>query len=578
MPISLRHARTAALLLCLLLASVGAGATSAVASTATIEVTVTDDRTDGIACPAAGDDVCTLREAVNVAGDGATILLPEDEEDDYLVESPIEITAAITIRGASHDIVVRPNEDHAHRIFDINADGGTVTIETLTLEAGGGEGHADLGGAIYVTKANRVLIHSVEMRDNNLGSSGNAYGGALAVVSDDAEIGISSSTFRNNTSAGGGAIYLSASQDIHISDTTFVNNETIGPATNGGALLVDHGGRIRITSSLFQGNNANFAGGAFHLSGTSSVEVTNSTFLSSSTSGGVAATDGSGNSLTLRHVTIAEHGSAFSIGGGDTVRVLDSALSNVAGCDGVAETDGSITDSSASAACVTDAENVDGDLDVVSGLHAPLLTPGPDSPLNNAAVGDCPDKDQRGESRTSPCTVGAVEVAGIVCPPGELPRDTEIWCDLDVALAGADTSVHVQLNPVLFDDAVDLTDGAGSFSFVIPGDEPETSVHVSVEGGVYHTDLPVVPIGGGGGSGGGSGSGGGATDGSVVDGGGPDGDSVVTTLAFTGAGTPLLTSLGIAMILAGLIGVRTTGRELRAARADHGHRAAGRGE
>ncbi|MEX2562440.1 MAG: right-handed parallel beta-helix repeat-containing protein, partial [Nitriliruptoraceae bacterium] len=272
----------------------------------------------------------------------------------------------------------------------------------------------------------------------------------------------------------------------------------------GGALSVQGGSSVTVSRTRFHGNEAGLLGGAIYATAGADVTVTNATFTNHDGTGAVVATADAGTSVALAFTTIAHQDDAFSATGGSAITVTDSAMLNVQGCGDLSSHSGSIADAASDGAC---APTQVGDVKLVDDVSPPYLRPASDSPLVAAALGTCPSVDQRGFSRSSSCTVGAVESAGVICPTGPLPRGEQISCDLDVTLHGPTAAVHAQHNPVVFDDLVAIADGAGSFTFVLSTTDPSDDVVITINGGAYTATVAVAALGGSGGGGGGTGSG-----------------------------------------------------------------------
>jgi hypothetical protein len=604
----------------------------------TLSVTVTHDgsSTDaGIDCTDGSELDCTLRAAIESATDDATIELGSGT---YELDDQVVIERPVTIRGNGRGkTTIVATGDHRHLRIDPSTN-GSVTIRDLTLRNGGGTDQASQGAAIQML-GGKLHIESVRFADNAVNGLPGALGGALAVQDSAGDVSISNSSFENNGSIGGGALFVAdVSSDVTITHTTFAGNEAAGEGRAGGAILLyETTGRIdvtessfvgnsagglggalsiqaaddvRVTRSVFEGNSSELGGGALHVASGSSVVVENTTLLDNSGPASVATSRDS--TTTLRFVTIEAHTAAFATNGG-TLAVTDSALVGVRGCSAIDVRSGSIADGASDADC---GETSAPDLDLVRGIQSPFAFPLPTSPLVGSASSDCPPTDQRGTSRGSDCTAGAIEVLGILCPPEPLPREEDIECGLDVAVAGSSTHVLAQMNPVMFDGNVSISRGGGDFTFRITADAPGDAIDIAVAGGLYTTTLAVMPAGpdgsgpgngdsdsdngdsnsegddgsggdgsdgsdnsgddggstsddegssgGGGGDDGGAGgsdtNGGGPVDGAPAAAGsnGPGGQA--TELAFTGVSTPAATATGLAMLLAGINLVRGAGR------------------
>lgn len=528
------------------LAMVAAGALSvwpplASAATTIVVTTFDDDLDPAATCE---PDLCTLRAAVDHADDGDTIVL---EAGTYRLEAQIEVTRSMTIRGQGMaDTTITPDAG-GHRLLDIPAGAtGPIVIEDLRLLDGDGTGGDDNGGALRISGKATVTIQSVRFSSNAVPAAAGARGGAVFMTGTSGEISITSAEFFNNSSANGGAIAIrDSSAQVAITNSRFESNSATGlggplggaifvvnsdgplvtgtdfvsnTATGGGAISVS-GSTMSVSKSRFDGNEAALLGGALHAADGASVTVTNSTFTDQvATAGSIAGASDASSEIALAFVTIRQHAAAFSSSGGASIRMTNSAIEAVSGCADLDEVTGSIADAASDADC---GGTQVADLGLVDDVAPPDAWPTAASSLVDAATANCPDTDQRGAARETPCAVGAIDPVGIACPAGSLSRDQPITCALDVALHGPAVAVHAQHNPVVFDDTVPITNGSGDFTFMLSSTDPSDNLVINAGGGAYNASFPVAPVGGGGGGGGGGSGGGGGNE----DGGDPGGEA-----------------------------------------------------
>ncbi|MEM7739087.1 MAG: hypothetical protein AAF267_25290, partial [Deinococcota bacterium] len=177
------------------------------------------------------DTDCSLREAIDVATDGATVTF--------------QTGLSGTINLTSGEIVIDENT------LTINALGTSLTLDGQNTNR------------IFNHTGNGTLtVNSLTFQNDN---AGNADGGAISSVGTSVII---ESTFRNNTSTinsftpsvrGGGAIHAIIS--ITVTNSTFTNNV----AGRGGAMASP--GAITVTRSIVSGNTANEVGGGMYANG-----------------------------------------------------------------------------------------------------------------------------------------------------------------------------------------------------------------------------------------------------------------------------------------------------------------------
>jgi hypothetical protein len=296
---------------------------------ASITVDRTDDAAGASACTAAAND-CSLRGAIAFANlnPGTTINVPagtynltisgagEGFSGDNSV-GDLDITgnnttivgagAASTIitQTSSGDRVIEVNPfldaSFTTSISDVTISGGTETTavggggiisgsidNSLTLTncvisgnsatgagtfGGGGVSHA--GGSLTITGC----TFSNNSTSGSGGGVGYSAGDPLGRFPSNGTLTVSGSTFTSNTAnsfaAGGGALDLfdfNLSMSVYnIDSSSFSSNR----ATNasGGAIIVESGGPLTVTTSSFSSNSAGASGGAIH-SNASAASVT----------------------------------------------------------------------------------------------------------------------------------------------------------------------------------------------------------------------------------------------------------------------------------------------------------------
>jgi predicted outer membrane repeat protein len=257
----------------------------------------------------------SLREAVAMSGDGDTIeFAPGLAGTIALLHGEIAITHALTISGPGAD-VIKVSADAKSRIFDIsNAASLTpfnVAISGLTLADGDVSG--DNGGAILSSGANLAIDHCIIA-----GNSASGAGGGLAINGHNFTI---TSTLVVGNSAGSNGAGLFA----------FNPYDGIAPSSQ------------IIESSSFVGNKSGGSGGAIALSlalvpgeppvGPAAIDLTNVTIAGNSAAGnggGVYATGGAGDVLTVASSTIVDNsagvGGGIDAGGAPTL--VDTIVAN----------------------------------------------------------------------------------------------------------------------------------------------------------------------------------------------------------------------------------------------------------
>ena len=295
---------------------------------------ITVDRTDDIfsasACTAAAND-CSLRGAVAFANanPGTTIIVPAGtyslaipggavegfSGDDAIGD--LDVTAsntAISGAGASSTIIrqTQPND----RVIEANPflDAGfSFSISDVTITNGHETTAVGGGGLIGGSIDNNTTITNCIFSGSSATGGGTFGGGGILYTG--GNLHISGSTFTSNsTSASGGGLSYSAGDPggrtpstgvLTVTDSTFTSNTAssvaagggaadlydfnlstgvynfssssfngnTAPSGNGGAIVVESGGPLTITTSSFSLNSAGNRGGAI-LAGGSGVSVT----------------------------------------------------------------------------------------------------------------------------------------------------------------------------------------------------------------------------------------------------------------------------------------------------------------
>ena len=410
------HHRPLALTVVLLLtAALVVAITPTAAHAATITVDTFDDITtipDPDNCNGGAGD-CTLREAVALANEDAapaTIELPE---------GTYELTAAAEIGGlfVNEDLSIVGLGDGATiemavggpRIVTVNA--ASLTLDTLTLTGADTSGlEGESGAALWFRgdAGDELRIHDSTIRDNTAWDTAGVWADGYDLVE------VIGSTFTGNESEGGSAISLQAwdpaedapipDTDVHIENTTITGNVD-GEA--GSTVFIGLGQQSHEEFDLFTGE----------------VRIVNSTIADNSTGEGL-------------HAVGAEFqpaGRGLTVGNGADAQLANTILSGhgIEDCNTFAE--GTFTslggniigDDSCGFDDADDQPETDPQLQPLADNDGPTLTRAIDegSPAFEAAVAEhCPDVDQRGVDRKTPCDVGAFELVEDAPDPDPEPE------------------------------------------------------------------------------------------------------------------------------------------------------------
>lgn len=314
----------AATLLVALTLLLGGPAGAQAATTYTVN-TLADNLPSTTECQGAAGD-CSLRQALDKAQSGDTVLLPANGSPYVLLNSKIPVSGGISIvgAGATATTISGAGKQQAFELLS----GSMVTMSNLTITGTHNPlPKVDEGGAITGAKGGAELTLEGVTISNSDTLSG--YGGAIEIASN---LVVRHSRFVNDSvthaaeADGGGAIDLNpGGSSLTISDSVFANDsQSAGP---GGAVLVEGKDVLNVTSSTFTSNIAGggFAGGAIDLLANTTATIANSTF-----SGNAAGLGGgifsAAKQLTLVNDTLA--GNAAEVGANVDVTVGTATTQN----------------------------------------------------------------------------------------------------------------------------------------------------------------------------------------------------------------------------------------------------------
>ncbi len=220
----------------------------------------------------------TIQEAVNAAGDGATVRVSAGT---YFENVSIGSGKVITIEGGYDNACATSFITNTTRVdgsavsasasvFDV--DGSVVTLRNLQIAWGSGTGggvdadngaqvtldntdvhdnHGTLGGGIYVGPSGVVTItNDSDVHDNTASVSG----GGARVWGQFFGNTTTSDTFNNCASDGGG--FSAPGGSVILDNADVVANDAAGPTGKGGGVYLTSGGAITLTNSAFVGEIA----------------------------------------------------------------------------------------------------------------------------------------------------------------------------------------------------------------------------------------------------------------------------------------------------------------------------------
>jgi hypothetical protein len=310
-------------------------------------------------------------------------------------------------------------------IYGFGGGGGETVIAGSTFT----NNSASDGGAVGSLNGGLTIINTTFNGNAATGTGGNpgngGCGGAVYMDGTHEPASLCGVTIANSTAGaiGGGVFRVSNDHTgTFAMDRSTVDNNKVTPTASGnaGGLYLE-GLALTITSSTISRNQAFYNGGIWI--NTCTVEMTNTTIAENTAFG----SNGGGMWLghtptgTVKNCTIANNHSTASgqvAGGifGDGLTLVNTVVANNTAmytptCDAM-RTDGSGNLQWPSGSlCTTSPTIADPMLGALgnSGGTTETLVPAAGSPAKGLGTG-CPPTDQRGMTRSEPCTAGAVEI------------------------------------------------------------------------------------------------------------------------------------------------------------------------
>jgi LPXTG-site transpeptidase (sortase) family protein len=301
---------------------------------------------------------------------------------------------------------------------------GDLTLDHVTISNSTSSSTTSGGGAIYNhSGATLTITNGVFSGDTASGQGGGA------IYNDAGTIGITDSTFSNNSSTMGGGI-RNASGTVIVSGSTFSGN-------TGGAIYSNGSGALTVTNSTISGNQSNWGAGGIYSLGTLNV---NFSTITGNTAGGLSSSAGIYNNSGITTIT-------NSIIAGN---LLNTTANNCGGTIG--GSNNRSDDNTCGAGFYSASINLGTLGDHGGGTQTiPILTGS--SAIDAAACGSIP-ADQRGISRPqgAGCDIGAYELQS----PGVSVSSTS---GLTTTEAGGTAAFTIKLNT---QPAADVTIGLSS--------------------------------------------------------------------------------------------------------------------
>jgi hypothetical protein len=352
-----------------------------------------------------GDIACLIRaiNTANATGEENTITLEAGTYTLTAVDNTTEgpnglpsVTSPLTIQGAGAEstVIERAASAPPFRLGYV-APAGSLTLTGLTLR-GGNAGLGSGGGGGILNRGTLTVTHSI--LDNNVISAGQTSSGGGGLHNNGGTVVITNSTLANNAAVGGigGGSLSTVGGAVVITDSTLAGNR----GDSGGAIR-NVNGTLAITNTTLANNVGVGAVGGGGIENSGTLAITNST-LAGNVGGNGGGLRNSGGIVTLQNTILARNAVRAFGRGPDCSGPVTSLGHNLLGDP---------TD------CTIDLQASDLTEDPELGEFTDNGRPGrgyfpllPDSPAIEA--GDdavCPETDQLGQPRVSPCDIGAVE-------------------------------------------------------------------------------------------------------------------------------------------------------------------------
>jgi CSLREA domain-containing protein len=417
---------------------------------ASLVVNSSNDTGEGIC----DDTECTLREAVQVAGNGDTITFAESLEGAYIsLGSEIPLVKDLIIMGNGQDQHILLGGNYSHRVFNI-LNFAAVELSHLDFV----DGSAASGGGVNNDNGTLTISHC------NFDSNNAAAGGA--VNNANGTVMISDCSFTNNQATEFGGAINNNEGSFTTVNATFADNST--DSVGGG--VFNNIGIFTLTNSTVYSNTAVVAGGGFaNYSGT--LTVSNSTFSMNDSPEGGGVVNGTNAIMHLTNNILAG-----SPNGGDCVNygALPTNTTNL------------IEDGTCSPAISEDPL-----LGPLTDNGGPTQTMAPQTGSLAIDAGDgptCQTTDQRGVSRPqgTECDIGAVETSPQL-PVNSLNDPGDGICDVTECTLREAVEAALSGDSVAFDGS--LAGGTIILGSVIQVDKDLAidgsglSPHIQVSGG-----------------------------------------------------------------------------------------------
>ncbi len=271
-----------------------------------------------------GDAVVTLRDAIAAANTNVAVSpggpVGEIDGDAIVFATGVFGGGGATISLAEGDLLI--SDDVA--IDGATGDGGGATL--VTIDGGAASRIFVVNTVGFPGVSNLVALSGLTLQNGNgtgSNSTDNGRGGAILLASA-SNATLTNLTVQNNTvnalngaTDGGGGVY-SLTSTLVVTNSTFLNNTLTGSGASGGAIF-QNGGTLTVTGGTFgatgNANTAVRAGGAFEINSVASNSLT--TITNASVQSNTAGVNGGGLHITTDETTVGPITATIRIQGGN---------------------------------------------------------------------------------------------------------------------------------------------------------------------------------------------------------------------------------------------------------------------
>ncbi len=247
-----------------------------------------------------GGDEIIFDSSIN----GSTILLTADLPT---------VTDGLMVTGPSGNNQITISGDNAYSIFI--ADG--IKLNLLNLKLVNGQGSSAVTALSYVGNGGAIAAISgaiVTVDKNILSDNNAAFAGGAVIALNSSSVYLNDSVVSNNSANRGGGIAAYYNAGVHLTNTALSGNS----GARGGAARAYINSKITVTNNLVSNNSASVIGGAFHITGGSTLKVSGVHIKDNNAmfTGGAIYAGQAGTSVSIFETTFADNKTLSTSSGG----------------------------------------------------------------------------------------------------------------------------------------------------------------------------------------------------------------------------------------------------------------------